>query len=365
MKFIYIVRTSLHLYPPCLNQMNYLRELGYDVLAVYGDCNEKTEMLLHERNIKTISLSIKRSPIKYLGKIQSYTKYRDGVLKVLAENFRKGDFVWYGTADSCFSLGNEYDRYPFILNVLELYDDNAFYRRGIEKVIRDAAAVVACEPTRADIMKMWWGLAKRPYVMPNKPYTLPKSDGNGSINETKKIIAQIKGKRILLYQGIIASDRNLGLLADALQTLDDKEIYLGLMGKEINDSANDLKKKYTQTIYLGYVPAPYHLEVTGNAFAGVAYYQGTCLNNLFCAPNKIYEYSGLGLPILCNDIPGLRNTVGYYHAGECVNFENQTELIVAIEKIFSKTESYAQNSLNLYNSVDNKGTVVRILKDIL
>lgn len=364
MKFIYVVRTSLHLYPPCLNQISYLRELGYDVLAIYGDCDSNTEELLHKNGVKTISLAIKRSSIKYLGKIQSYTNYRKRVLSVLSESFIQDDIVWYGTADSCFSLGSDYSKYPFILNVLELYDENSFYKKGVGRVIKDARAVIACEPARSDIMKMWWGLNKRPYVMPNKPYSLPTMDSIGTIDETQKIIEQIKNKKVFLYQGIISSDRNLGLLADALRKINDEEIYLGLMGKELTNSVDALKAKYSKTIYLGYIPAPYHLEVTGKAFAGVAYYQGSCLNNLFCAPNKIYEYSGLGLPILCNDIPGLRNTVGVFHAGECVDFNDQKALIDAIKKISDHRDDYSNNSQELYKSVDNRETIQRILSDI-
>ena len=365
MKFIYIVRNGLHLYPPCLNQINYLQELGYQVLAVYGECDERTEKLLQSIGVETLNLSIIRSANRYLGKIQSYTKYKSRTLKVLSERFQTGDFVWYGTADSCFSMGNEHKKYPFILNVLELYDDNKFYRNGVGRVIKDASAVIACEPTRADIMTMWWELKKRPYVMPNKPYSLPVVNGLGTIDETKKIITQLTQKKVLLYQGIISADRNLGLLADALKKLNDEDIYLGLLGKELTNSVDGLKEKYPRTIYFGYVPAPYHLEVTGNAFAGIAYYQGICMNNLFCAPNKIYEYAGLGLPILCNDVPGLRNTVGRFHAGECVNFENQKELIEAIKKIASNREIYSQNSQELFGSVDNKETIQRIISDVL
>lgn len=365
MRFFYIVRTGLHLYPPCLNQINYLRELNHEVIAIYGSCNQKTEESLHDIGVKTIGLSIKRSSIKYLGKVQSYTDYKNRVLRVLSENFESGDFVWYGTADSCFSLGNEHKKYPFILNVLELYDNNTFYRKGVGRVISDASAVIACESTRADIMKMWWKLKETPYVMPNKPYCLPDRIGEGTIDETKVLINQIKNKKVFLYQGIISSDRNLGLLADAFAKLNNSEIYLGLMGQELTNSVDDLKKMYPRTIYLGYVPAPYHLEVTGNAFAGVAYYQGNCLNNLFCAPNKIYEYSGLGLPILCNDMPGLRNTVKHFGAGECVNFENQNELMEAIGRIVEHRETYSQNSHEMYNAVDNKSTMIRILSDIM
>ena len=365
MKFIYVVRNGLHLYPPCLNQIDYLRELGYQVLAVYGECDERTEKLLKTIGVDTLSLSIERSTIKYLGIIQSYRNYRRKVLKVLSERFEIGDYVWYGTADSCFSLGNEYKKYPFILNVLELYDNNKFYRNGVGRVIKNASAVIACEPTRADIMTMWWNLEKRPYVMPNKPYSLPDLNGVGTIEESRKIILQLVQKKVFLYQGIISSDRNLALLADAFMKLNDEEIYLGLLGNELTNSVDKLKEKYPRTIYFGYLPAPYHLEVTGNAFAGIAYYQGSCMNNLFCAPNKIYEYAGLGVPIICNDIPGLRNTVGRYHAGECVNFENQKELIEAIKKIISNRGSYFRNSQELFNSVDNKETIQRLLSDVL
>ncbi len=365
MRFFFIVRNGLHLYPPCLNQINYLRELGYDVIAVYGYCDKRTEDLLQSLGVETICLSIKRSAIPLLGKIQSYFNYKKRVLKVLSKRYQAKDLVWYGTADSCFSLGRNHTKYPFILNVLELYDNNSFYKKGVGRVIKNAFAVVVCEQTRADIMTMWWNLKKRPYVMPNKPYSLPVNIGEGSIDETQRIINQIKNKKVMLYQGIISSDRDLGLLADALSELDDKELYLGLLGKELSDSITVLKEKYPRTIYLGYVPAPYHLEVTSYAFAGIAYYQGNCMNNLFCAPNKIYEYSGLGLPILCNDIPGLRNTVGAYHAGECVSFDNRPQLIESIKKITLNREKYSQNSQSLFDSVDNLKTIRKILSDVM
>lgn len=364
MKVIYVVRTFLHMFPPCLNQIQYLRELGYDVVTIYGNCDENTENLLHSIGVETFNLEINRSTIKSVGKIQSYIDYKKRVLMALSNKYSEGDLIWYGTVDSCFSLGSEHKKYPFVLNVLELYDKNSFYEKGLRRVIKHAKAIVACEPTRAAIMKMWYNLDKRPYIMPNKPYKIPDINGEGTIKETQEIINMIKNKKVILYQGIIASDRNLGLLADALHEINDKDIYLGLMGKEINDSAIDLKKKYSQTIYLGYIPAPYHLEVTGNASIGVAYYKESSLNNLFCAPNKIYEYSGLGLPILCNDVPGLQNTVGAFRAGECIDFDNKKTLINAIKNIISNRSSYSQNSRELYDSVDNKQNIKKILFDI-
>lgn len=364
MKFIYVVRTYLHLYPPCLAQILMLRELGENVIVVFGGCDSKTEDMLKAVGIETRSMDIKRSRVKLIGKLQSYMLYRKQVLKVLDEVYQNGDCIWFGTADSCFSLGKKADKYPFILNVLELYDENAMYRKGVGRVIHDAKAVVACEKTRADIMKMWWGLRKRPYVMPNKPYQLPEKETMGSIAETKQMIGEIIGKKAFLYQGIISADRDLGLLANALRKLDRDDIYLVLMGTEMTNSVERLKQIYSNTVYLGYIAAPYHLEVTANAFAGIAYYQGSCLNNLFCAPNKIYEYSGFSLPILCNDVPGLRNTVGKFNAGECVDFDDAEALSSAILRLVENYDTYVSNSKKMFQAVDNFEVVRKVVCDV-
>lgn len=361
MKIIYIVRTMLHLYPPCLSQIMMLRDLGEQVLVIYGDCDSKTVALLKNADVETVSLDIKRFKNPITGKIQSYTEYSKKVKFLLKKYYCEWDLVWYGTADSCFALGNEYKKYPFVLNVLELYDENKMYRNGVGWVIKDAKAVISCEQTRADIMKMWWNLPTRPFVMPNKPYKLPEISNHGSIEETQKMISQIVGKKTFLYQGIIAVDRDLGLLAKAFQKIDREDLYLVLMGKELTDGVKKLEEIYPRTIYLGYVAAPYHLEVTRNAFIGVAYYQGSCLNNLFCAPNKIYEYSGVGVPILCNDLPGLRNTVGLYKAGECVDFDDMESLCNTILKMVDQRDQYAKNSEKMYHVVNNVETITSIL----
>lgn len=62
---------------------------------------------------------------------------------------------------------------------------------------------------------------------------------------------------------------------------------------------------------LPYITAPYHLEVTSHAFIGILIYApvyGTFtspLNSIYCAPNKLYEFSHFGIPMIGNNIPGL------------------------------------------------------------
>ena len=100
--------------------------------------------------------------------------------------------------------------------------------------------------------------------------------------------------------------------------------------------------------------------MTSHANIGLVFYDDFSLNQAFCAPNKIYEYSGFGIPILANKIPGLENTVGKYNAGKCVDFKVD-DLISAIKEIDNHYEMYSNNASALYESVDNGSTIEEII----
>ena len=122
----------------------------------------------------------------------------------------------------------------------------------------------------------------------------------------------------------------------------------------------ELKKIYDKVIELSSLPAPLHLEVTSHAKIGLVFYDDFSLNQAFCAPNKIYEYSGFGIPMLANKIPGLENTVGKFNAGKCIDFESE-QLMEAIKEIDGNYERYSVNALALYDAVDNEGKIRQII----
>ena len=53
-------------------------------------------------------------------------------------------------------------------------------------------------------------------------------------------------------------------------------------------------KKYMEIlsdlIYIPQIPSPQHLFVTSIAYIGILVYDPISLNQIFCAPNKIFEY---------------------------------------------------------------------------
>mgnify|MGYP006963779989 CR=1 FL=1 len=42
MKIVYIVKTKLHYYPPCISQIRMIKKLGGDIEVIYGTCDEKS-----------------------------------------------------------------------------------------------------------------------------------------------------------------------------------------------------------------------------------------------------------------------------------------------------------------------------------
>ena len=136
MKVIYFIRNALQLYPPCINQICYLDDLGVDVTVYFGECTENVKLIFDERKIRYIDFNIKRNFKGVIGKLESIIKYKNCVKKILNSKIDRDSILWFGTADSAFMVSNLIKNKNYVLSILELYDDNNFYRRNIEKIIK-------------------------------------------------------------------------------------------------------------------------------------------------------------------------------------------------------------------------------------
>ena len=369
-KVIYIVKTDLHYYPPCMMQIRYLKKCGVRVEVWFASSNESALTILDKEQIPYVCLGESPRVNSLVGKLKNWMEFRRNVnrqLNNISQSERENTLLWVGTAESAIPLYGVLQHYHYNLTMLELLDGdkNKFKRTTFGKLAKKAEAIVACEVTRAYIMKYWFGLKKLPYVMPNKPYELGTTkNAEPSCDKTKQAIDVIRGKKFIIFQGIFQKVDYMKALATALSQMD-SDYYIVLMGFDLykTNAYEKLKKIYERVIELSSLPAPLHLEVTSHAQIGLVFYDDFSLNQAFCAPNKIYEYSGFGIPMIANKIPGLENTVGKFNAGKCVEFESK-QLMKAIKEIDDNYEQYSANSLSLYNAVDNESTINDIIRDI-
>jgi len=346
-----------------------LNELGIDVEVWFGSSNRSAITILDHENIKYRCVEENKKNSSVLDKVLNWYKFRASIRKLLnsmTDKQKRNTMFWFGTTESILPLLGKVHDVDYILTSLELLDDksNDIKRVLFGKVGKQAKAIIACEETRAYIMKYWYKLKTLPYVLPNKPYSLGvRKNTVPSCDLTRLAIDKVRGKKFIIYQGIFQNVEYLCAIAEALKEID-SDYYFVMMGFDIRNG-NTIEKLtdiYDKVIHIESLPAPLHLEVTSHAHIGVVFYEGNTLNKAFCAPNKIYEYSGFGVPALANKIPGLTNTLQKSGAGKCVDFVSD-QIIRAIKEIENEYEIYSRSAIEFYNNTDNVLTMSRIISE--
>lgn len=363
-KVVYVVKNKMHYYPPCISQIRMLNKLGVDVEVLYGTSDESIVSKLQNEGIvcKQIGGQIDYKKETKFKKTLNWCRFRKAFISEV-KNYTSDTLFWFGTAETILAISGKLKNKNYIITFLELMDHSYVKKLLLKKIVSNAKAITVCEEVRGYLMQNWWKLKELPYVFPNKPYdniTTPRI--KPSCDVTRSIIDSIKDKKVILYQGIIQNTEEILEVAKALKEINSDYHFL-LMGIDKYNSVEKIKEIYDKTLYFNYVPAPLHLEITSYARFGIAYYRPDSLNKVFCAPNKIYEYAGFGIPTICNNIPGLTNTVGKYNAGMCVKFTS-SNIASAIQDMENSYEIYSQNSKLFFEKTDTLSTMAQLIDDV-
>jgi hypothetical protein len=293
-------------------------------------------------------------------KIKYYIIYRRRVRKIIFE-YAKDHILWIGSVDAAIAIGKDLLDFDYILQIQELYDQNKFFLRKLRTYITNSKINVVPDNARGLIFRSWYNLKVTPSLLPNKPY-LKNFKKNQPIANTPNAekFEKIKNKKLVLYQAAMIR-MDTADIAQALLELGD-EYVLGLLGG-IRDKIliNNMLKKYNNIVHFEHMFAPLHLSLTSNAFIGVLTYNYESLNNVFCAPNKTWEFSGFGIPMLANNLPILKLQLEKYKAGESYEFGDIASIKSSILKISDNYDEYCQGSRDLYNSADMEEYITEIL----
>lgn len=362
---VYFLKESFRLYPPCVAQVHLLQDAGVKVVVIAGSCPTHIRERFENAGVEVRIVGSQRILPGIFGKIQSYFSFRRKALRVFSRLRLANPIVWYGTADTAIALHRALRPRSSVASILELYDDNFMYRAALKRILPGCTGVIACEPTRADVMQHFYELKARPFVLPNKTYGHPRTRNlAATTQETSDAIGRMTSEKLLVYQGLITEDRVLTPLAHALQSMDDDRWSLYLLGPVRGTALDDVRRIYKNTYYLGVYPPPLHLEITSHATIGVAYYDRSSLNNILCAPNKIYEYTGFGIPVLANDVSCLRTTIGLSGAGLAVDFDDGFAIQRALHTIDRDYHEFSENATRFFEEADNLDVINDVLSGL-
>ncbi|CUU85654.1 glycosyltransferase [Campylobacter hyointestinalis] len=143
-----------------------------------------------------------------------------------------------------------------------------------------------------------------------------------------------KDSIILLYQGGLMRGRGLELWIEAFKRRKDDKVVMVFMG--YGELEEDIKKAVKSTSNIFYHPAvspDVVLDYTAATTAAVSYIYNSCLNYYYCMPNKLFEYTMVGLPVIVSNLKDMGYVVKKYKLGVVVNNDTIDAINLAIDEL--------------------------------
>lgn len=358
--------------PPALSVISGLVDLGYETTVITTRDNdvEEYELAIPKGvNLRFIDYNYDaiKSPIIKLAILR---RLRASIWDIVDDIYKHDSVLWIITDISLKALGTRILNYRYVLHMLELSEEIRFYKKmkypklDTEKFGNTALAVVTPERNRSYITQAYWNLAQLPYVLPNKLYTSESVPSRPIAPLDEGLVEQMVNRKLVLYQGVInLIERPLTPYLEAVKSLG-QDFVFGVMAS--NDPFSNLPSD-SSYIYIPYMTPPQHLEVTKRAYIGALSYfplrdnRYSQLNAVYCAPNKIFEFSKFGKPMIGNNVPGLSTIIETYGCGRILKSFSREDIARCIIEIDENYSSASQSAKEFYNSVD----YIKILEEIV
>jgi glycosyltransferase involved in cell wall biosynthesis len=153
--------------------------------------------------------------------------------------------------------------------------------------------------------------------------------------------ARPEGFRVI-FQGNLSWERNLRNLVLAFGMLDES-INLFILGSGQEESvlkALCQSHKHRNVFFGPWVPQELLAGYLAHVHMGIIPYLGTnLLNNIYCTPNKLFEFMELGIPTCASDLPELRKIVKGFGIGCTYKMDAPIEIAQAVKDCMQKCNS--------------------------
>lgn len=365
MKILFLYIGESYKLPPfltlldCLGKENELTVACYETKENLNKLKEKyaglnmtfINVLERKKDAPTIYNRIKKRINRY---IEFPSKYADLVNGVIKET--QYDKLWIIHERTLYALRDKLNGLSYSFSMYELMDAYPKFLQKIKLALKGADNVIVAEENRAQILRVWMELDKTPIVIPNKPLKHPRTKNIPLKNEVLGT-----SDKVILYQGHVQKNRNIDAFCKAMPQL--KGFKLVVMGGW-SEYRDELQKKYPYVKFIDFVNPPEHLYITSHAYIGIVKYDYVDLNQIFCAPNKTYEYSGFGTPMISNEIPGLVNTVGRFKAACCIDTDDVQSIVKAVKTIDENYDEYSKNATAFYEATDIEQIINNVAKHL-
>lgn len=193
-----------------------------------------------------------------------------------------------------------------------------------------------------------WYVAEYDISRPVVVLNAPKRRGLKTNNHFREQLAIGDEQIILLYQGGLFAERGVQLILDAFKARSDNKIVGVFMGYgELEQDIKNAASERNNIFFFPAVPPQVVLEYTSSADMGIHLIQNTCLNHDYCMPNKLFEYSMAGLPVLVSNMKDMSELVLKNNMGAVISDFSAKGINQAIDEFLNQNLTIMKK--NAYN----------------
>jgi hypothetical protein len=303
---------SIEYFPPVITWINYLCSKGFYFILLAHKIDRSSYQFPDQ--IRFIEITGKAYPKSLPGKLLLKVKSALALFSVLKEfSFA---LVWVCVWD--FKYLKYLLRFSgfqgkIVYQFLELDPSNFPYCKYADHII-------VPEENRAWLTYFLAKLPEKPWYLPNIPL-IPSF----SVSEIPATLQHLQAgnKIIIFYSGLIDFySRCLDELMSALLLLDNRYCLVIMPGRNPDQTLIRKVESNAKNIGVGErvflidsMPAPMHLSVLRYASVGIGLYRPSSLNQVYAAPNRIYEFTAFGVPVILPDFPQFSGLAHKYPGG--------------------------------------------------
>tara|TARA_B100000401_G_scaffold438443_1_gene387190 strand:+ start:10573 stop:11724 length:1152 start_codon:yes stop_codon:yes gene_type:complete len=208
--------------------------------------------------------------------------------------------------------------------------------------------LISVSPSILDWYEKKLGYKKNELIL-NSPFIKKFKDeiSNYKKNYFNDLYSIPDNRLIFIYLGMLEKGRGIEYAVKAFSSSKIKShiVFIGHGSLELEII---LASKKFNNIHL-HNPVP-HEEVVSlvkNADVGLCIVENISLSDYFCLPNKLFEYSFSGIPVLASNFPDIANYVSLFNLGTCTEI-NEESIISSIQDIELNDGIKNKNFNNLF-----------------
>ena len=201
----------------------------------------------------------------------------------------------------------------------------------------------------------------RPEIVMNVPIIQPHSD-----TEIKIGLPEISNQKILIYQGVINFSRGIDKMIEAMQFVENAELWIIGIGpkKTVFEELVSKLNLMHKVKFLGQVSPSQLKLITPKADLGLSLEEDYGISYRYALPNKIFDYTHAGVPILGTNLPEIKATIENYGLGKTIENHEPEHIAERIKMMLEEGKSTYEENLKKAAEIFNWGHEEKKLEKI-